>query len=181
MNISVGVEMNRNRAFYIGRFQPYHLGHHAVIQKIAKEVDEIVIGIGSAQKSHTLEDPFTAGERVMMVSRSLEELDITYYVIPIMDVHRHAIWVSHVRSLTPPFNVAYSNNPLVIDLFSEAGIKVKKSPLFQRDVYSGTEIRRRMLNDKKWQDLVPKAVVKVIKEIDGVQRLKKLSKIDSQG
>jgi len=181
MNISVGVEMNRNRAFYIGRFQPYHLGHHAVIQKIAKEVDEIVIGIGSAQKSHTLEDPFTAGERVMMVSRSLEELDITYYVIPIMDVHRHAIWVSHVRSLTPPFNVAYSNNPLVIDLFSEAGIKVKKSPLFQRDVYSGTEIRRRMLNDKKWQDLAPKVVVKVIKEIDGVQRLKKLSKIDSQG
>jgi len=173
--------MNRNRAFYIGRFQPYHLGHHAVIQKIAKEVDEIVIGIGSAQKSHTLVDPFTAGERVMMVSRSLEELDITYYVIPIMDVHRHAIWVSHVRSLTPPFNVAYSNNPLVIDLFSEAGIKVKKSPLFQRDVYSGTEIRRRMLNDKKWQNLVPKAVVKVIKEIDGVQRLKKLSKIDSQG
>ncbi|UZE92119.1 MAG: nicotinamide-nucleotide adenylyltransferase [Methanosarcinales archaeon] len=173
--------MNRNRAFYIGRFQPYHLGHHAVIQEIAKEVDEIVIGIGSAQKSHTLVDPFTAGERVMMVSRSLEELDITYYVIPIMDVHRHAIWVSHVRSLTPPFNVAYSNNPLVIDLFSEAGIKVKKSPLFQRDVYSGTEIRRRMLNDKKWQDLAPKAVAKVIKEIDGVQRLKKLSKIDSQG
>jgi len=40
--------MNKNRAFYIGRFQPYHLGHHAVIQKIAKEVDEIVIGIGSA-------------------------------------------------------------------------------------------------------------------------------------
>lgn len=173
--------MNRNRAFYIGRFQPYHLGHHTAIQKIAKEVDEIVIGIGSAQKSHTLENPFTAGERVMMISRSLEELDITYYVIPIMDVHRHAIWVSHVRSLTPPFNIVYSNNPLVIDLFSEAGIKVKKSPLFQRDVYSGTEIRRRMLNDKKWQDLVPKAVVKVIKEIDGVQRLKKLSKTDSQG
>jgi len=173
--------MNRNRAFYIGRFQPYHLGHHAIIQKIAKEVDEVIIGIGSAQKSHTLEDPFTAGERVMMVSRSLEELDIVYYVIPIMDVNRHAIWVSHIRSLTPPFNIVYSNNPLVIDLFSEAGINVKKSPLFQRDVYSGTEIRRRMLNGKKWQDLVPKAVVKVIEEIDGVQRLKKLSKTDSQG
>jgi len=173
--------MNRNRAFYIGRFQPYHLGHHTVIQKIAKEVDEIVIGIGSAQKSHTLEDPFTAGERVMMISRSLEELNIVYYVIPIMDVNRHAIWVSHIRSLTPPFNIVYSNNPLVIDLFSEAGIKVKKSPLFQRDVYSGTEIRRRMLTDGKWEELVPKAVVKVIEEIDGVQRLKKLSKTDSPG
>ncbi len=116
-----------------------------------------------------------------MISRSLKELNIVYYVIPIMDVNRHAIWVSHIRSLTPPFNIVYSNNPLVIDLFSEAGIKVKKSPLFQRDVYSGTEIRRRMLKDEKWEDLVPKAVVKVIEEIDGVQRLKKLSKMDSQG
>lgn len=173
--------MNRNRAFYIGRFQPYHLGHHTVIQKIAKEVDEIIIGIGSAQKSHTLEDPFTAGERVMMISHSLEELDIVYYVIPIMDVNRHAIWVSHIRSLTPPFNIVYSNNPLVIDLFSEAGIRVKKSPLFQRDVYSGTVIRRRMLKDGKWEDLVPKTVVKVLEEIDGVRRLKKLSKTDSPG
>lgn len=30
-------------------------------------MDEIVIGIGSAQKSHELKDPFTAGERVVML------------------------------------------------------------------------------------------------------------------
>lgn len=34
------------RAFYIGRFQPYHLGHHAVLNMIAKEVDEIEIKAG---------------------------------------------------------------------------------------------------------------------------------------
>ncbi|MDI6639313.1 MAG: nicotinamide-nucleotide adenylyltransferase [Methanocellales archaeon] len=167
-----------NRAFYIGRFQPYHLGHHTVIKKIVKEVDEIVVGIGSAQQSHTVSDPFTAGERVMMVSRSLEELGIIYYVIPIADVDRHAIWVSHVRSLTPPFNIVYSNNPLVIDLFSETNIQTKRSPLFQRGIYSGTEIRRRMLADEAWEDLVPKAVAEVIKEIDGVRRLKDLSRTD---
>ncbi len=37
------------RAFYIGRFQPYHNGHHAVLAEIAKSADEIVIGVGSAQ------------------------------------------------------------------------------------------------------------------------------------
>ncbi len=37
------------RAFYIGRFQPYHNGHHAVLSAIAKTADEIVIGIGSAR------------------------------------------------------------------------------------------------------------------------------------
>ncbi|HPE63870.1 MAG TPA: adenylyltransferase/cytidyltransferase family protein, partial [Methanothrix sp.] len=29
------------RGLYIGRFQPYHLGHQAVLQKIVEEVDEI--------------------------------------------------------------------------------------------------------------------------------------------
>lgn len=170
--------MKTNRAFYIGRFQPYQLGHHTVLQKIVDEVDEIVIGIGSAQRSHTMRDPFTAGERVMMVSRSLEKLDTTFYVIPIMDMDWHAVWVSHVRSLTPPFNAVYSNNPLVIGLFREAGIQVRRSPLYQRDEYSGTEIRRRMINDEKWEHLTTKAVAEVVKEVDGVQRLKNLSQSD---
>jgi cytidyltransferase-related domain len=113
--------MNLNRAFYTGRFQPYHNGHHGIIKKIAKEVDEIVIGIGSAQFSHTLEDPFTAGERVMMITRSLKELDIICYVIPIEDINRNSLWVSHVKSMTPPFKVVYSNNPLVQRLFKEGG------------------------------------------------------------
>ncbi len=168
-----------DRALYVGRFQPYHLGHHEVIKKIAKEVDELIVGIGSAQKSHTISDPFTGGERVMMVSRSLVELDLTCYVIPIADVDRHAIWVSHIQSLTPPFSIVYSNNPLVIDLFSETKIETRRSPLFKRNIYSGTEIRRRMINDEKWEDLTPKAVVEVIKEIDGVHRLKNLSLTDS--
>jgi nicotinamide-nucleotide adenylyltransferase len=70
------------RGLYLGRFQPYHLGHHEVLKQIAREVDEIVVGIGSAQKSHEKENPFTAGERVLMVSRALEEFDIKHYVIP---------------------------------------------------------------------------------------------------
>jgi len=49
------------RGLYIGRFQPYHLGHQAVLEKIAREMDEIIIVIGSAEASHTLENPFTAG------------------------------------------------------------------------------------------------------------------------
>ncbi|MCD4800755.1 MAG: adenylyltransferase/cytidyltransferase family protein, partial [Methanococcoides sp.] len=45
------------RAFYIGRFQPFHLGHHSVITSIAEEVDELIIGIGSAQTSHEVNNP----------------------------------------------------------------------------------------------------------------------------
>lgn len=164
------------RAFYIGRFQPFHLGHHTVISEIARNVDELVIGIGSAQLSHTPENPFTAGERIMMISRSLEDLDLHYYVIPISDIYRNSIWVAHVKSMTPPFSVVYSNNPLVSRLFNEAGYEVKYSPMYNRCEYSGTEIRRRMLLGEMWENLVPGAVVEVIDEIKGVERLRDVSR-----
>lgn len=172
------------RAFYIGRFQPFHLGHQTVIGEIAKEVDELIIGIGSAQMSHTPDNPFTAGERIMMISRSLEDLDLYYYVIPIPDIYRNAIWVSHAVSMTPPFSVVYSNNPLVSRLFFEAGFEVKYSPMYNREEYSGTEIRRRILAGEEWESLVPEAVIGVIDEIKGVERLKAVSRkedIDDYG
>ena len=164
-----------SRAFYIGRFQPFHNGHLKVIRAIAREVDELVIGIGSAQLSHTPDNPFTSGERTLMISRSLEKLDLYYYVIPIADIHRNAEWVAHVRSMTPPFSVAYTNNPLVSRLFYEAGYAVKHSPMYNRHEYSGTEIRRRMLAGEGWETLVPRAVAAVVEEVHGVARLKQVS------
>jgi len=166
------------RGIIIGRFQPFHKGHLEVIKKIAEEVDEIIIGIGSAQKSHTLDNPFTAGERILMITQSLKDYNLTYYPIPIKDIEFNSIWVSYVESLTPPFDVVYSGNPLVRVLFEERGYKVKKPKMFNRREYSGTEIRRRMLNGEEWEHLVPEAVVDVIKEIKGVERLRKLAQTD---
>jgi nicotinamide-nucleotide adenylyltransferase len=149
-----------------------------VIKQILNEVDEIIIGIGSAQASHELKDPFTAGERVVMMSQALAEKDIDpsrYYIIPMQDINFNAIWVSHVKMLTPPFNIVYSGNPLVKQLFSEEGYEVRQPPLYDRLHLSGSEVRRRILNDENWQELVPKASVDLIREINGVDRLKNLS------
>ena len=168
------------RGLYLGRFQPYHLGHHEVLKQIATEVDEIIVGIGSAQISHEIDNPFTAGERVLMVSRAIEELDIKHYVIPIEDIRRNSLWVAHVMSMVPPFDVAYTNNPLVIELLSEAGIDVRESPLFKRNSYSGTEIRRRMLENDRWEQFVPEKVVEIINEIDGVKRLRTVAQSDDE-
>ena len=168
------------RGFYIGRFQPYHEGHQYVLEQIAQEVDEIVIGIGSAELSHTLDNPFTAGERVLMITRSLAELSCPYYVIPIEDIKRNALWVSHVLSMTPPFDLCYSSNPLVVRLFTEAGITVRSPAMYERKTRSGTEIRRRMLNGKPWTRLVPPAVIEVIREIDGVARLREIARDDGE-
>ena len=169
------------RGLYIGRFQPYHLGHQAVLQKIVEEVDEIVVGLGSAQASHTLENPFTAGERICMIWPSLRGLDATCYVIPLEDMARNAVWVSHVKAMTPNFDVVYSNNPLVVQLFAEAGVEVRMPPMYRREVYSGTAIRRMMLaGDEIWKRLVPFSVASVIEEIGGIERLKNVSRGDDE-
>lgn len=161
----------------IGRFQPFHKGHFEVIKKIAGECDFVVIGIGSADLSHTFDNPFTAGERYLMIARALRDEGVeNCYLVPIVDINRYAVWVSHVVSIVPPFDAVYSNNPLTRRLFREAGYEVRASPLYNREIYSGTEIRRRILKDEEWESLVPPAVVKTIHEIDGVSRIKELMK-----
>ncbi|ELZ40124.1 nicotinamide-nucleotide adenylyltransferase [Halorubrum californiense DSM 19288] len=169
------------RGFYIGRYQPFHDGHRHMVEEIAAEVDELVLGIGSAGDSHTTRNPFTAGERVMMVTKAVEEFDPTTYVVPIEDLDRNSVWVSHVQSMTPRFDVAYSNNPLVVRLFEEAGVEVRQSPMFRRDVLEGTELRERMIRGRDWEDLVPDAVVDVIREVDGVKRIRRIAETDANG
>jgi len=170
--------MEKVRGILIGRMQPVHNGHVQVISRILEEVDEIIIGIGSAQISHELKDPFTAGERVVMMSQALSDMGVDssrYYIIPMQDITFNAVWVSHVKMLTPPFSVVYSGNPLVKQLFFEEGFEVRQPPLYDRLHLSGSEVRRRILNDEDWKELVPQATVDLLDEIDGVERLRNLS------
>ena len=166
------------RGLIIGRFQPFHLGHEQLIEQIDQEVEEVIVGIGSAGQSHTKKNPFTSGERVHYVQNALEGLDAKTYLIPIDDIDRNSMWVKHIETLCPAFEVAYSNNPFVERLFVEDGYEVRGTPLYDRDRYRGSEIRRRMLTDEKWRDLVPDPVATAIDEIGGVARLQKVTADD---
>ena len=169
------------RGFFIGRFQPFHDGHRRVVETIAEEVDELVIGIGSAGASHSVKDPFTAGERIMMITKTIFErdLDLVTYTVPIEDIERNSVWVSHVQSLCPRFDVIYSHNPLVIRLFREAGLDVEEFPMYDRDELEGTRIRQEMVADGEWRPLVPAPVEEVIDEIDGDERLQQITRTDT--
>lgn len=169
------------RGLFVGRFQPFHNGHTEAIRRIAKEVDELIIIIGSPQYSHELENPFTVGERISMISSALDEMGVDprkYYVIPVPDAQMHATWVSTVTAFTPRFEIVYSNEPLTCRLFKEAGFRVENVPFYHRETYSATEIRNRILNDQSWEELVPKSVARLIKEIGGVERIRDLAKRD---
>ena len=169
------------RGLFVGRFQPVHNGHLEVIKRIIKNVDELVIVVGSSQYSHRLDNPFTAGERITMIRKALKEEGIQLpriWIIPVPDVHQHALWVSQIVGYTPKFDVVYANEPLTRRLFIEAGFNVEPMPMIKREVYLATEIRKRMLAGENWKELVPSSVAKFIKDIDGEVRLRDLNKTD---
>jgi nicotinamide-nucleotide adenylyltransferase len=171
----------QSRGLYIGRFQPVHLGHLHAIKYVLSEVDEAIIVIGSAQYSHQLDNPFTAGERFTMVRKALKEAHVSpsrYLIIPIRDMHVHMMWVAEIKGYTPRFNFVYSNEPLTRRLFLEAGFPVKSIPFKNRQLYLATKIRERMLKNNSWVKLVPKNVAEYIKKIDGIGRLKDLTETD---
>lgn len=167
------------RGFLVGRFQPFHSGHEQLVREIAEQVDELVVGIGSADASHTVRNPFTAGERMVMITQVLSDVDVQQYVVPLEDIERNAVWVSHVESMCPPFDVVYSNNPLVIRLFQEANYEVRDPPLIERSRLRGTDIREHIIDGETWQDRVPESVVGALEEIDGVERLRKIADSDT--
>ncbi len=172
--------MQTFRGFLVGRFQPFHSGHEQLVREIATEVDELVVGIGSADASHTVRNPFTAGERMVMISKVLSDIPVQTYVVPLEDIERNAVWVAHVESMCPPFDVVYSNNPLVIQLFREANYEVRDSEMIDRGRLRGTRIRENMLDAEPWQNRVPEAVVAAVAEIEGVQRLRRIADTDGE-
>ncbi len=172
--------MTRNdysgHSLVIGRFQPLHNGHMEVLRKCVEESDHLIIGIGSAQYSHDPDNPFTAGERYKMLSDSLRDEGIAEFsIIPVEDLNRYSVWVTHVVSMVPPFKRVYSNNPMTRRLFEEAGYEVRKLPMYNRNIYSGTEVRRRIAIGEEWRDLVPLAVAKIIDAVDGVGRIRDIT------
>jgi nicotinamide-nucleotide adenylyltransferase len=170
------------RALFVGRFQPFHFGHLHAIETILSEAEELIIVVGSAQMSHEPDNPFTAGERIEMIEAALAEAKIDrkrFMLIPIADAPSHRTWVSYVESQTPRFDVVYSNQALTRRLLIEAGYNVKEIPLHKRSKFEATEIRRRILKGEDWSELAPAPVYRIVKEIDGENRIRDLGKSDS--
>lgn len=166
------------RGLFVGRFQPVHNGHIKALEFVFSQVDEVIIGIGSAQASHTLKNPFTTSERMEMLIRALNEAGLTdkrYYLIPLPDINFNAIWATYVVSMVPRFDVVFTGNSLVAQLFREKGYEVIVQPMFRKDILSATEIRRRMIEGEPWEELVPRSVAEFIKDIKGVERIRMLA------
>ncbi len=172
-------ERKKKRGLFVGRFQPFHNGHLEAIKWILSQVEEVVIVVGSAQYSHSPRNPFTAGERIEMIRSALLEADVdptAWVIVPVPDTDGvHATWVSLVKAYAPSFDVVFTNDPLTKRLFEEEGYEVVEVPLVKKEEFSGTRIRKLMIEGGDWEKLVPPAVAKFVKRIRGIERLREIS------
>lgn len=172
------------RGLMLGRFQPFHNGHLALTKQILTECDELVIIIGSAQFNFIDKDPFSAGERLLMIHEGLKEAGIDLsrcYVVPVANDENNARWLAYLRSMVPPFDVLYSGNDFVkhLALYQDSSIAIKDPIFAEKDEYNGTNIRHLIQDGKQWEHLVPPAVAKVIQHIGGIVRITMLACSDS--
>ncbi|MGZ5471845.1 MAG: nicotinamide-nucleotide adenylyltransferase [Nitrososphaeraceae archaeon] len=169
------------RGLVIGRFQPFHNGHLELIEQILKECEELVVVIGSAQFNYILKDPFTAGERIEMIHASLsfQRIDRSrIFIIPLSNFENNACWFDYLKSMVPKFDILYSGNEYVRYL-AEKEIIVKEHTFKNKFRFNGENIRRLIVNDEKWDDLVPIPVTEIIRNIGGVERIRIIAKSDT--
>ncbi len=152
-------------ALYIGRFQPFHLGHLDAVMQIAKRESKVIIAIGSAEDFRTLENPWTASERYQMIESALRDAGIKrsqYVIIPVRDIHNNEKWVAHVARLLPKFRHVYTGSVDVKKIFVQAGYEVRGIKKNLR--ISGTAVREKILSGKNWEKFVPNAVKKLVSQ-----------------
>ncbi len=163
--------------FYTGRFQPFHLGHLSAIKQALNEVDFLVIGIGSAQYKNTKGNPFSAEERKKIIQAALAENDISenqYKIIPIPDIHDNDKWPDYVIGLTPEFQQVFvGNDGLVKELF-EKHTNLPVTIVKKEIDICATDTREAMKKDSDWQKHLSPSTVDLLKEIEGVNRIKAL-------
>jgi nicotinamide-nucleotide adenylyltransferase len=159
-------------ALVVGRFQPPHKGHEALIGQACKAHGRVVVAVGSSQEANTHRNPFTYEERVAML-RSL--FDDRIRVVAVPDIHDPPNWVAHLERLTGPFGAVYGNDLVTLALFEEAGHAVVSPGLQERERWQARVIRDQMASgDLDWQDAVPAPVVSWLVAHDGPARLCRL-------
>lgn len=153
---------------YIGRFQPFHLGHLSAVKQALKKVDFLHIGIGSAQYKKTEENPFSAEDRERCIRDSLIENGISedqFKITAIPDIHDNSNWPAHVQNLVPHFDMLFvGDDGLVKKLFegyTNIPVKIVKHEI---DICA-TDIRKMMKENGDWEKWVPKSCIEKLSEL----------------
>ena len=91
--------MHYDLAVFIGRFQPFHLGHQYVLDEALDMADKVLILIGSSFEPRSLRNPWLYAEREAMIRSCYTPEDNDRIICkPIRDIrYNDALWISQVQ------------------------------------------------------------------------------------
>ncbi len=85
-------------AVCIGRFQPFHLGHLALLRRALDIAERVAVVLGSAHHARSPKNPWTWQERDAMIRAALPEADRGRVdMLPVRDYYDQPRWVAAVR------------------------------------------------------------------------------------
>ena len=85
-------------AVLVGRFQPLHDAHLALLTRALAIATRVVVVVGSAFQARTPKNPFTWTERAQMIRHALPEADRERVaIVPMRDYYDEKRWVASVR------------------------------------------------------------------------------------
>ena len=101
-------------ALYIGRFEPPHAGHMALLQRALDSAAQVIVVVGSAWQVRSPKNPFTWPEREAMLRAALSAADnARLQVLPVRDYYNQAVWVQAVRGAVAEHTQAHARIALV--------------------------------------------------------------------
>lgn len=161
----------------VGRFQPFHLGHLAIIKKYNKKKFFVKIVIGSSQKAHQKNNPFTKEERIEMIKNTLDAHKIKKYkIIFVPDVPSDEEWVELVKKRTGKIDVLFTGNAWVKKAFKKENIEIHEynEKLDRIKGIKAKDIRKNLTTTKTKKGL-PTTVYDQLKIIRAFDRLKEMN------
>jgi len=82
---------------FIGRFQPFHNGHKAVIEEALTLSKKVIVLVGSANGPRSYRNPFTFSERSSMITRIFYD-QRRIFVTPLLDMaYNDNAWIKRVQ------------------------------------------------------------------------------------
>jgi len=151
----------------VGRFQPAHKGHLYLIKQSLKKVDELTIGLGSANVINA-DDILDNNQRYKMIKEIVKKEHLTNRIKKIVylgDYFDNEKWLKNALKNTGKIDLVIGNNEWVNGIFEQVGYQIWRAGFYKRYIFEGEKIRRLMMEGGKWEDRVPEYLIKKISNL----------------
>jgi len=119
--------MKYDYLIFIGRFQPFHIGHESVIHKALQLSDKVIVLVGSAYQPRTVRNPWDFNERESLIRTVFsEEENRRILAFPLLDqTYNNQLWIKSVQQLVA--DIIYTKYSLESEALAPNKTRLKPS------------------------------------------------------